>query len=133
MLSGAISLVSYCHHHLVNNLSPVLIVFAVIYWWRDVIREAKGGDHTSRVQRGILIGFLLFLLSEIMLFVSLFWALFHSSLAPNVELAIWPPVGIQVISPWAIPLLGSCVLLASGFILTLGHHALILGSKYRSS
>ena len=66
MLSGAISLVSYCHHHLVNNLSPVLIVFAVIYWWRDVIREAKGGDHTSRVQRGILIGFLLFLLSKVM-------------------------------------------------------------------
>jgi Cytochrome c oxidase subunit III len=66
MLSGAISLVSYCHHHLVNNLSPVL-VFAVIYWWRDVIREAKGGDHTSRVQRGILIGFLLFLLSKVTL------------------------------------------------------------------
>ena len=42
-------------------------------------------------------------------------------------------IEIQVISPWAIPLLGSCVLLASGFILTLGHHALILGSKYRSS
>jgi cytochrome c oxidase subunit 3 len=122
MLSGAISLVSYCHHHLVNNLSPVLIVFAVIYWWRDVIREAKGGDHTSRVQRGILIGFLLFLLSEIMLFVSLFWALFHSSLAPNVELAIWPPVGINAVDTWAIPLLGSSVLLASGFILTLGHH-----------
>ena len=64
----------------------MLIVFAVIYWWRDVIREAKGGDHTSRVQRGILIGFLLFLLSEIMLFVSLFWALFHSSLAPDIKL-----------------------------------------------
>jgi len=42
-------------------------VFAVIYWWRDVIREAKGGDHTSRVQRGILIGFLLFLLSKVTL------------------------------------------------------------------
>jgi hypothetical protein len=37
MLSGAISLVSYCHHHLVNNLSPVLIVFAVIYWLHGVI------------------------------------------------------------------------------------------------
>ena len=54
-----------------------------------MIREAKGGYHTTRVQRGILIGFLLFLLSEVMLFVSLFWALFHSSLAPNVELAIF--------------------------------------------
>jgi len=59
--------------------------------------------------------------------VSLFWALFHSSLAPNVELAIWPPVAINAVDTWAIPLLGSSVLLASGFMLTLGHHALIRG------
>lgn len=99
-------------------------------WWRDVIREAKAGYHTTRVQKGILIGFLLFLLSEIMLFVSFFWAFFHSSLSPSIELgAYWPPEGINAVNPWAIPLLGSTVLLASGFILTLGHHALILGDK----
>jgi cytochrome c oxidase subunit 3 len=64
-----------------------------------------------------------------MLFVSFFWAFFHSSLSPNVELAALWPHGINRLDPWAIPLLGSCVLLASGFILTLGHHALILGNK----
>ena len=89
----------------------------MVLWWRDVIREAKGGYHTTPVQQGILIGFLLFLLSEVMLFVSFFWAFFHSSLSPNVELALWPH-GINRLDPWAIPLLGSCVLLASGFILT---------------
>lgn len=62
----------------------------MVLWWRDVIREAKGGYHTTPVQQGILIGFLLFLLSEVMLFVSFFWAFFHSSLSPNVELALWP-------------------------------------------
>lgn len=125
MLSGAISVVSSIHHYADYSilLSPALIVVALILWWRDVIREAKGGYHTTRVQRGILIGFLLFLLSEVMLFVSLFWALFHSSLAPNQELAIlWPPVAINAVDTWAIPLLGSSVLLASGFMLTLGHH-----------
>jgi cytochrome c oxidase subunit 3 len=65
-----------------------------------------------------------------MLFVSFFWSFFHSSLSPAVELgATWPPVGINAVNPWGIPLLGSCVLLASGFILTLGHHATILGNK----
>jgi cytochrome c oxidase subunit 3 len=39
------------------------------------------------------------------------------------------PVGINAVDTWAIPLLGSSVLLASGFILTLGHHALIQGYK----
>ena len=31
--------------------------------------------------------------------------------------------------PWGIPLLGSCILLASGFVLTLGHHGFFLGNK----
>jgi len=81
------------------------------------VREAKGGFHTTTVQRGILIGFSLFLLSEIMLFFSFFWSFFHSSLAPTVELgSIWPPVGISSVSPWSLALVGTCVLLASGFI-----------------
>jgi cytochrome c oxidase subunit 3 len=33
------------------------------------------------------------------------------------------------VNPWGIPLLGSCILLSSGFILTLGHHSLISGNK----
>jgi cytochrome c oxidase subunit 3 len=68
-----------------------------------------------------------------MLFVSFFWAFFHSSLSPNVELAALWPHGINRLDPWAIPLLGSCVLLASGFILTLGHHALFLDSSKQLS
>ena len=39
------------------------------------------------------------------------------------------PVGISAVNPWGIPLLGSCVLLASGFVMTWGHHALVLGTK----
>ena len=57
-----------------------------------------------------------------MLFVSFFWAFFHSSLSPAIELAnVWPPLGLNAVDPWAIPFLGSGVLLASGFLLTLSH------------
>lgn len=39
-----------------------------------------------------------------MLFFSLFWAYFHSSLAPAVELgSVWPPVGINAVDPWTLP------------------------------
>ncbi len=129
--TAAIGLVGW-QGHFTTNLVPaqVVIVQVALGWWRDVIREAKGGYHTTLVQRGILIGFILFLLSEIMLFMSFFWAFFHSSLAPAVELgSTWPPVGILAVDPWGIPLLGSCVLLASGFVLTLGHHAFFQGNK----
>lgn len=110
--------------------SQVSILIIAILWWRDVTREAQGGYHTTRVQTGIQIGFLLFQVSEIMLFASFFWAFFHSSLAPAVEQgSTWPPVGITSVNTWAIPLQGSCVLLASGFVLTQGHHATIAGYK----
>lgn len=134
MLSLAFTIVKW-----LNHLNPfiyiqiALILLIAFQWWRDVIREAKAGFHTQKVQKGILIGFLLFLISEIMLFASFFWAFFHSSLAPSIELGVlWPPLGINPVNTWAIPLLGSTVLVASGFILTIAHHAFISGNKILS-
>ena len=106
VLSGALGMVSWLAHfpaYLVSSL--VLIGIIAIVWWRDVLREAKAGYHTSMVQRGILIGFLLFLLSEIMLFFSFFWGMLHSSLSPSDALGCsWPPVGIHAVNPWGLPL-----------------------------
>jgi cytochrome c oxidase subunit 3 len=108
--------------------SPLLILLILVQWFRDIIREARGGYHTTRVQKGILISFELFLVTEVMLFFSFFWAFFHSSLAPAVELGCqWPPMGINPVNTWSLPLFGTCLLLSSGMILTLGHHALIRG------
>src|ERR1700748_3319856 len=105
------------------SLSPAM-------WWKDVVRESVGGSHTQLVSRGLNIGFLLFLASEVMLFVSFFWAFFHSSLAPSVELGnTWAPLFISPVNPWAIPFLGSTVLLASGFLVTLAHRHFDLGEK----
>lgn len=60
-------------------------------WFRDIIREGQGGYHTKKVQQGISISFLVFLVTEVMLFFSFFWAFFHSSLAPAIELGcVWP-------------------------------------------
>jgi cytochrome c oxidase subunit 3 len=57
--------------------------------------------------------------SEVMLFFSFIWAYLHASLAPAIELgAVWPPVGIESLNPWNLPLVGTCLLLASGFTVT---------------
>lgn len=81
------------------------------------MREAFGGYHTKRVQKTLMLGFLVFLSTEFMLFFSLFWAFFHSSLSPSIELGFtWPPIGINFIDPLSIPLLGSVILLSSGFV-----------------
>ena len=129
----SITLITFIiNEHIIINI--ILLLLIVFQWFRDIIREGKKGDHTIYVQKGLTLGYILFLVSEIMLFVSFFWAFFHSSLSPTIELGIiWPPLGINEVNPWGIPLLGSIVLLSSGFILTLSHHAFILGHKSLST
>jgi cytochrome c oxidase subunit 3 len=41
----------------------------------------------------------------------------------------WPPVGIEALNPWEIPLLNTVLLLSSGATLTYSHHSLIAGSR----
>ena len=99
-------------------------------WFRDCRRESLSGHHTKKVQKGIFIGFLLFQISEIMIFFSLFWAYFHSALVTsNGIYNSWPPLGIESVDYLSIPLLGSIVLLSSGFFVTLSHHAFLNGNK----
>jgi hypothetical protein len=77
ILSFAFNIVSWLVHYNINIIFQLLAIILIAYqWWRDVIRESKAGYHTEKVQKGILIGFLLFLISEIMLFASFFWAFF---------------------------------------------------------
>ena len=51
------------------------------------MREATFlGDHGVEVNRGLVVGMLLFIVSEVIFFVSFFWTFFHSSLSVRVEL-----------------------------------------------
>lgn len=75
---------------------------AMLYgWFNDVIFESTiQGQHTLKVQKGLRLGMILFILSEVLFFFSFFRAFFHSSVSPAVQIGtIWPPVGIQVLNP----------------------------------
>ena len=120
-----------------SGLSLVILGFlttigSITLWFRDVITEGTFlGDHTIKVQKGLTLGMIMFILTEVCFFVSIFWALFHSSLSPSVELGgQWPPVGIESINAFELPLLNTILLLTSGATVTYSHHALI--SKNRT-
>ena len=74
------------------NLGFILTATGMALWFRDVIVEGTYlGHHTEQVKRGLTIGFALFIVSELMAFLSIFWAYFHSSLSPAVEIGgTWP-------------------------------------------
>ena len=56
----------------------VALLYVMYTWWRDVIREATFEDtHTVVVQKGLRLGMILFIVSEVMFFFAFFWAFFH--------------------------------------------------------
>lgn len=67
---------------------------------------------------GLQVGFILFVLSEAMLFVSLFWNFMKNALYPMGEQSpitdgVWPPEGIQTFDPWHLPFINTLILLLS--------------------
>jgi cytochrome c oxidase subunit 3 len=108
-----------------------LVVTSMSLWFRDVIREATfEGRHTSRVQIGLRLGMILFIISEVMFFFGFFWAFFHSSLAPAIQIgAVWPPKGIETFDAFGIPFLNTVILLSSGASVTWAHHAILAGNR----
>jgi hypothetical protein len=60
-----------------------------------------------------------------------FWAFFHSSLAPTVEIgSIWPPEGFVTFNPWEVPFLNTAnPCLSSGAAITAAHHFILAGDR----
>jgi cytochrome c oxidase subunit 3 len=122
----------------------LIVIFTMIGWWGDVIKESRHGDHTPVVDIGLRYGMILFIASEVMFFVAWFWmffelAIFHEHRAgwivPTWDEAAtqawanWPPPHVETFDPFHLPLMNTLILLLSGTTVTWAHHALQKGDR----
>lgn len=116
------------------QLSFIILLLSISLWWYDMVQESViEGAYTQKVQLNISIGMILFIVSEIMFFFGFFWAFFHFSLNPSDAIqGNWPPVSVESIFAYGLPLINTVILLSSGITLTWSHMALYKKNKLES-
>jgi cytochrome c oxidase subunit 3 len=107
------------------------LTYTMVGWWRDVIKESRSGDHTDVVSRGLRVGMVLFIASEVLFFFAFFWAFFWGVLVPPEAVVgyQWLPEGTHPVDAWDIPFLNTLILLLSGCTVTWAHHCVREGDN----
>merc|ERR1711976_999698 len=83
------------HNSLIFLLLFLGLIFCFHSWFRDLLRELAKKYEVLLIVLFLL--FLLFIASEALLFISFFWASFHSLSSPS--LGVWPGEGFYVPDP----------------------------------
>lgn len=122
-------------------LGLIMMISCAFSWWWDIIDEGRNDKaHSFVVQKGISLGMLLFIMSEIMFFFAFFWGFFKFSIFPvdildgvwGTAKSVWPPEKITTLDPWHLPFTNTLILLLSGTTVTWAHYALLKNDQYNT-
>lgn len=134
MIGNIMYMSKYQEGGILISISLFTLIINLSYWWGEVIKEGTiRGEHTRIVQEGLKKGFILFVISELCIFLTLFYSFLYSSIIPGTDVGgIWPPIGIRTIEYKSIPLLNTALLFFSGLTITAGQYYIKAGKEKES-
>nr|AKM70123.1 cytochrome oxidase subunit III [Kaburagia rhusicola] len=120
--------------NIISMLNLKLMMWVAYLWYSDIFSASTFYETCSiNLMNLIQVSMILFIISEMLLFISFFWNFLHNSLAPSIELGLnWPPKNINFFNPLLIPLLNTVILLTSSFTITLTHFYMLNNLKLKS-
>lgn len=112
-------------------ISIISLSYSIYKWFKEIIIESTyKGEHTEKVQELMKTGLILFIISEIVIFGTLFYCLFYIYYIPSIECNnLFLPLGIDKINWESIPLLNTILLLFGSVTITAAQYTLILKDK----
>lgn len=108
-----------------------LLIFIIYIWIKDIGRESYYiGSINLFIQMRIKLGFVIFIFSEIIFFVSFFWTYFHFIFIGRGEIGFtWPSCNIIKLDFSTLSLFNTILLLSRGYVLT-SSHLFLVEKKY---
>jgi len=72
--SGVLTMHGFSNAGVYLACAFIAVISSMSFWWRDVISEGTYlGNHTLAVQKGLNMGVALFIVSEALFFLAIFW------------------------------------------------------------
>lgn len=107
----------------------ILFIFRLIYfyiilllWLKDVVREGLSGYHNILVGGGFKLGFMFFILTEVIFFFRIFWVFYNKIFFHNDD---WWIVVNYLVDAKGLPIVRTLILLLRRVTATLGHQSFI--------